>query len=78
MARGRYKCTPEEIVKLVESGQKKFLRYDEAKIIYSMGINTIRKYAYRAGAVHKIGTAVLINKEKFDEYLELFAVEGDF
>ena len=27
MARGRYKCTPEEIVRPVESGQKKFLRY---------------------------------------------------
>ena len=78
MARKRDKSSPEDIVRLVEAGQKKFLRYDEARIIYSMGESTIRKYAYRAGVVHKIGTAVLINKEKFDEYLELFAVEGDF
>lgn len=27
MSRGRYKCTPKEIVRPVESGQKKFLRY---------------------------------------------------
>ena len=37
-----------------------------------------REYAYRAGAVYKLGSAVLINKQKLDEYLELYAVEGDF
>ena len=78
MARKRDKSSPEEIIRLVESGHKKFLRYEEARIIYSMGESTLRKYAYRAGAVHKIGTTVLINKEKFDEYLELFAVEGEY
>lgn len=78
MARKRNKTSPEELLKLVESGQKKFLRYDEAQIIYSMGESSIRKYAYRAGAVYKLGSAVLINKEKLDEYLELYAVEGDF
>ncbi len=78
MARKREKTSPEDLLRLVESGQKKFLRYDEARIIYSMGESTIRKYAYRAGAVYKIGSAVLINKNKLDEYLELFAVEGEF
>lgn len=78
MARKREKTSPEDLLRLVESGQKKFLRYDEAQIIYSMGESTIRKYAYRAGAVYKIGSAVLINKNKLDEYLELFAVEGEF
>ncbi len=78
MARKREKMSPEDLLRLVESGQKKFLRYDEARIIYSMGESTIRKYAYRAGAVYKIGSAVLINKNKLDEYLELFAVEGEF
>ncbi len=78
MARKREKTSPEDLLRLIESGQKKFLRYDEARIIYSMGESTIRKYAYRAGAVYKIGSAVLINKNKLDEYLELFAVEGEF
>ena len=58
MARARKKMDHQKMVEAVAAGTKKYLRYDEAAELYSVGVNTIKKWAHDAGAVqmaHPIG-----------------------
>ena len=64
-----------ELEKLVQTGRKKFVRYDEGAILYSVGLNTFRKMAQDAGALYHLGRTVLVNTELVDEYLEHFRDE---
>ena len=65
----------ENIAKLVPNGKKKWVRYDEGAILYSMGINSFRQLAKDAKAIYRVNHIVLVNTEKVDEYLELMCAD---
>lgn len=72
MPKKRTEIKPETIERLVWSGPKKYVRYDEGKILYSMGLHTFQKIAKEAGAIYRVKRMVLVNTEKIDSYLENF------
>ena len=61
-----------DIERLVENGQKKFVRYDEGAALYSLGLHTFQEIAKEAGAIYNVKRCVLVNTAKVDEYLENF------
>jgi len=71
----RRKADTEENKALIKDGRKKFVRYDEGAILYSVGINTFRRIAKEAGAIYRLGGTVLVNTQIVDEYLEHFRDE---
>ena len=77
MPRAREEIRPEMIEKLVKAGQKKFVRYDEGKILYSMGLHSFQEIAKEAGAVYRVKRMVLVNTEKVDRYLENFCEDPE-
>ena len=52
--------------------RRKFLRYQQAEIVYSLSHKKLREVANDAGAIYRMDGIVLINREIFDEYLEQF------
>ena len=54
--------------------QKRFVRYDEGAIMYSMCQSTFEEWAKEAKATYKLGKLVLVNTEIFEKYLELHRV----
>lgn len=64
-----------ELDKLVETGRKKFVRYEEGAKLYSMGLHTFRQMAKDAHAVYHVKRVVLVNLDIIDEYLEMFRDE---
>ncbi len=54
---------------------KKFVRYKEGAVLYSMGLSKFQQMAHDAGATYKVDKLVLVNLEKFEQYLETFAEE---
>lgn len=52
--------------------RRKYLRYKDAEVIYSMQHKKMLELADRAGALYRIDGYVLINRDIFDEYLEQF------
>ena len=65
----------ENIAKLVPNGKKKWVRYDEGAVLYSMGINSFRQLAKDAKAIYRVNRIVLVNTEKVDEYLALMCAD---
>lgn len=65
-----------ELERLVQTGRKKFVRYDEGAMLYSMGVHTFQKLAKDAGAVYHVKRIVLVNLDIIDEYMEAFRDEG--
>lgn len=61
----------EIIAKLVPNDKKKWVRYDEGAILYSMGINSFRQLAKDAKAIYRVNCICLVNTERVDEYMEL-------
>lgn len=47
--------------KLVQTGRKKFVRYEEGAKLYSMGLHTFQKLARDAQAVYHVKRVVLVN-----------------
>ena len=72
MPKAREEIKVDVLEKLVKSGQKKFVRYEEGKVLYSMGLHTFQEIAKEAGAVYHVKRMVLVNTQKVDEYLENF------
>lgn len=60
----------------VALGKKKFVRYEEGAMLYSMGIHSFEDLAKDAGAVYHVKRTVLVNTEIIDEYLENFRDES--
>ena len=58
-----------------KNGKKKWVRYDEGAILYSMGINSFRQLAKDAKAIYRVNRIVLVNTEKVDEYMELMCAD---
>lgn len=52
--------------------RKKFLRYQEAEIVYSIQHKKLLELASNAGAIYRIDGYVLIDRDIFNEYLEQF------
>lgn len=59
---------PEQLRKI----RRQYLRYQQAELIYSMSHKKILELASDAGAIYRIDGTVLINREIFDAYLEIF------
>ena len=64
-----------DLEKLVKGGRKKFVRYEEGAMLYSMGIHTFQQLAKDARAVYHVKRIVLVNLDLIDEYLEAFRDE---
>ena len=64
-----------ELEKLVQVGRKKFVRYEEGAMLYSMGVHTFQQLAKDARAVYHVKRIVLVNWDLIDEYLEAFRDE---
>ena len=63
-----------DLEKLVK-GCKKFVRYEEGAMLYSMGVHTFQQLAKDARAVYHVKRIVLVNLDLIDEYLEAFRDE---
>ena len=59
-------------IKLQKVSEKKFVRYKEGAIIYSMSQSKFERMAKAAGAVYKLNKLVLVNCEIFDQFLESY------
>ena len=54
---------------------KKFVRYKDGCVLYSLSLNQFKKLAEEANAVYRWGPKlVLVNTELVDEYLEFFHI----
>ena len=52
--------------------RRRFLRYKEAEIVYSIQHKKLLELAGKAGDIYRIDGTVLINREIFEDYLEQF------
>ena len=68
----RAKLSDKELQDLVNSGAKKYVRYEEGAVLYSMGKNSFRQVAQDAHAIVRLKRIALVNVEVLDEYLESF------
>lgn len=55
-----------------KANKKKFVRYKEGAVIYSMSLRKFQDLAKDAGAIYKVGKMALVNCEIFEQYLETF------
>ena len=62
------KEVPNQLRKL----QRKYLRYQQAELVYSLSHKKLMELAIDAGAIYRIDSTVLIDREIFDAYLERF------
>lgn len=65
------RTTPKETAREL---RRKYLRYKDAEIVYSMTHKKLLELAERAGAIYRIDGYVLLDKDIFDEFLEQFHV----
>ena len=56
--------------------RRKYLRYKDAELVYSIQHKKLLELADRAGAIYRIDGYVLINRDIFNEYLEQFRDAG--
>ncbi len=52
--------------------RRQFLRYKDAEIVYGITHKKLLELAGKAGAIYRMDSTVLINRDIFDEYLEQF------
>ena len=50
--------------------QRKYLRYQQAELVYSLSNKKLMQLASEAGAIYRFDSPVLIDREIFDEYFE--------
>jgi hypothetical protein len=72
MAHKRNSVEVPELEKLLAGKKKKYVRYEEGAVLYSMGKNSFRQVAQDAHAVVRLKRIALVNVEVLDEYLESF------
>ncbi|GEM_PF-861595 len=61
----------DQVLRSIPGGKKKWVRYDEGAILYSMGIQAFMDLAKEAKAIYRIRRIMLVNTEKLDEYIEM-------
>ena len=59
------------VAQITSNGKKKWVRYNEGALLYSMGIHSFMDLAKEAKAVYRIKRICLVNTEKLDEYIEV-------
>ena len=52
--------------------RRKYLKYKDAEVVYSLTHRKLLEMADEAGAIFRIDGTVLIDRDIFDEYLEQF------
>ena len=60
------KEVPDQLRKL----RREYIHYQQAKLIYSLSHKKLLELASDAGAIFRIDSTVLINREIFDAYLK--------
>ena len=61
-----------EIYETARKLRRKFLRYQQEEIVYSLSHKKLMQLASDAGAIYRMDGIALINREIFDEYFERF------
>lgn len=74
----RNRSNEDELEKLMKVHKKKFVRYEEGAILYSMGIHSFVELAKEAKATYHIKRIVLVNTDKIDAYLESMSDDPDY
>lgn len=64
--------TVPELEKILARKKKKYIRYEEGAVLYSMGKNSFRQIAQDAHTIVRLKRIALVNVEVLDEYLESF------
>ena len=64
--------TVPELEKILARKKKKYIRYEEGAVLYSMGKNSFGQIAQDAHAIVRLKRIALVNVEVLDEYLESF------
>ena len=78
MPKPRAKELVPDLENMIFAGQKKFVRYDNGKELYSVCDKTLRDWVRESGAEYKIGRMVLINTNILDEWLENFRTSKQY
>lgn len=58
--------------------EKKFVRYKEGAELYCISQSLFERMAKASGACIKIGRAVIVDCQTFEEYLESFRLPPEF
>ena len=61
-----------EVMEAARRLRRKYLRYQQAEIVYSLSHKKLMELASDAEAIYRLDGIVLINREIFDEYFEKF------
>lgn len=61
-----------EVMEAARRLRRKFLRYQQAEIVYSLSHKKLMELGNAGGAIYRMDGIVLINREIFDDYLERF------
>ena len=71
---GRYNTVErrKEVADSAKKLRRKYLRYKEAEIVYSIQHKKLLELAGKAGALIRIDGYVLIDRDVFEDYLEQF------
>ncbi len=73
----RTDLSEEEIRLLTRWAAKKYVSLEEGAALYSLGLHNFQQLAKDAKATYKVGRRVLVNTEKFDEFMEMFQEDLD-
>lgn len=66
-----------KIMNLGQRERKRFVRYKTGAELYDVCQSTFEKWAKEAGAVCKIGKAVIVDCDVLDRYLESFRLPAE-
>lgn len=69
MARKREQLTREDLIAVVENGVKQFVRYDEGRVLYSMGRNGFIELARNAEARYQVRGVMLCDTEEINNFI---------
>lgn len=69
MAHKREQLTPEDLIAVSEAGAKRFVRYDEGRILYSMGRNRFIELARDAEARYQVRSVILCDTEAINNFI---------
>lgn len=69
MAKKRDPLSPEDLIEISKRGVKRFVRYDEGRVLYSMGRNRFIELAKKADSRYKVCGVVLCDTDKIYEYI---------
>ncbi len=62
----------QEVKNTARKLRKKYFKYKEAEVVYSLSHKKLMDLAGKAGALVRFSNTVLIDRDIFDEYLERY------